>query len=91
MMTFHNISDPEAQKNLNSFLKTAHSINWRATSAKRVYNIKNESLVGKPVKIVGHIHSISGTKPIEIEGKRTSYVQMSIKDQISGLLVRNAL
>ncbi len=80
-MVFHKIPDPEAQKKLKRFLKTTSSINWTTTSAKRVYDIKNESLVGKPVKIAGHIHSISDPRPIEIMGKRVSYVQMSIKDR----------
>jgi len=80
-MAFHTIPDPEAQNNLNDFLKTSKAVNWRTTSAKPVYSIKNESIVGKPVKVVGYIHSIFEPKPIEIDKKRLTYVQMSINDR----------
>ncbi len=80
-MVIHTIPDPEANKNLKSFLKSVSSIRWDTTSSRRIYNLKNENLVGKPVKLVGYIHSISDPKPVEISGKRITHVQMSIKDR----------
>jgi hypothetical protein len=75
------LSDKKAEQNLTQFRDSINKVDWHTTSAKQIYNVKNEEFVGKPVKLVGHIHSISDPMPVEENGKRLVYVPMSIKDK----------
>jgi MCM P-loop domain len=75
------IPDKKAEQILKKFQQSAKTIDWRTTSARQIYTIKNEGLVEEPVKLVGHIHTISDPRPIEINGKRSTYIELSIRDR----------
>ncbi|KAA3609705.1 MAG: hypothetical protein DWQ03_17145 [Calditrichaeota bacterium] len=81
------IPDKKAEQILKQFQKFAKSVDWRKTSAHQIYHIKKEDAVGKPIKLVGYIHTISDPKPIETNGKRSTFVELSIRDRSNNQIV----
>ncbi len=65
-LALKSLPDPVAQQQLEKFKNNISEIDLSNISAQSIFDIKNENFVGKPVKIIATITSLSDPMPYEL-------------------------
>ena len=65
-LAFKSLPDQVAQQMLEDNIEVISETDWSTISAQSVFDVKNEDHVGKPVKIIASITSLSEPMPYEL-------------------------
>ncbi len=65
-LALQTLPDPVAQQTLQDNIDIISETDWSTVSAQSVFDVKNEDHVGKPVKIIASITSLSEPMPYEL-------------------------
>ncbi len=65
-LALKSLPDPVAQQTLEDNIDDINETDWSTVSAQSVFDVKNEDHVGKPVKIIATITSLSDPMPYEL-------------------------
>ncbi len=65
-LALQTLPDPVAQQTLQDSFDIISETDWSTISAQSIFDIKNENFVGKPVKLIATITSLSEPMPYEL-------------------------
>jgi len=65
-LALKSLPDPVAQQTIEDNIEVISETDWSTISAQSISDIKNEDHVGKPVKIIASITSLSDPMPYEL-------------------------
>jgi hypothetical protein len=68
-LALKSLTDPVAQQTLQDGIDIISETDWITVSAQSVFDVKNEDHVGRPVKIIATITSLSDPMPYELPGR----------------------
>ena len=74
------ISDPQAREVIANLPLKLNSANWNSIFTKPISEVKSESFVGMPIKLLARVKSITDQLPVDI-GKRVTVIEFSLSDK----------
>ena len=75
------ITDVDAQTTIVRCLSEFESIKWEKIFTQPLSNLKNEENVGKPVKLLARVSSITDQYPLQIGEQRYTVLDVILKDK----------
>lgn len=81
-LAFKSLPDQVAQQTLEDNIDIISETDWSTVSAQSVFDVKNEDHVGKPVKIIATITSLSDPMPYELpDNTRVTIYSVKLQDR----------
>ncbi len=81
-LAFKSLPDQVAQQILEDNIEVISETDWSTISAQSIFDIKNENFVGKPVKIIATITSLSDPMPYELpDNTRITIFSIKLQDR----------